>query len=62
MVFLVINNLFCALSKIPNQTHNICVFIVFKAESEPKHEEKFGGVFLQKPKTHFFGGKNEIVF
>ena len=35
----------------------MCAFIVFKAESKPKHEEnKFWGGFLQKPKTHFFGG------
>ena len=39
-----------------------CVFIVIKAESEPKHEEKFFfGVFLQKPKMRFFEGKNKIV-
>ena len=38
---------------------DICAFIVFKAESKPKHEETcFGGVFLKKPKTHFFGGPN----
>ena len=38
------------------------MFIVFKAESEPKHEENIClGVFLQKPKTRFFGGKNKIV-
>ena len=38
------------------------MFIVFKAESEPKHEEKnLFGVFLQKPKTHFLGGENKIV-
>ena len=36
---------------------NIGASIVFKAESEPKHKEKlFSGVFLQKPKTHIFGG------
>ena len=38
------------------------MFIVFKAESEPKHDEKFFlGVYLQKPKTCFFGGENKIV-
>ena len=31
------------------EQNNNCVFIVFKAESEPKHKEKF------------FGGKNKIV-
>ena len=41
---------------------NNCVFIVFKAELKLKHEENFfWTVFLQKPKTHFFGGKNKIV-
>ena len=44
------------------EQNNNCVFIVFKAESEPKHEENFFlGVFLQKPKTRFFGGENKIV-
>ena len=45
------------------EQNNICVFIVFKAESEPKKNKKkcFGG-FLQKPKTHFFRGINKIVF
>ena len=38
------------------------MFIAFKAESEPKHEDKFLlGVFLQKPKTRFFRGKNKLV-
>ena len=42
--------------------NNNRVFIVFKAESEPKHEKKIVlGVFLQKPKTRFYGGKNKIV-
>ena len=35
---------------------NICASIVFKAKSKPKHEENVFGGFLQKPKTHFFGG------
>ena len=53
--------LFGALSK-NTERNNKCVFIVFKADSEPKHEEKnVLGVFLQKPKKHFFGGKNKIV-
>ena len=42
--------------------NNNRVFIVFKAESEQKHKENFFlGVFLQKPKTRFFGGENKIV-
>ena len=62
MAFLVDYNFFlCAFSKTPNQKNN-CVFIVFKAESEPKHERKNClGVVLQKPKTCFFGGKNKKV-
>ena len=44
------------------EPNNNCVFIVFKAESKPKHEKKkFLGLFLQKPKTRFFGGENKIV-
>ena len=39
---------------------NICASIVFKAESEPKHEElNFWGVFLQKP---LFWGSKIVVF
>ena len=45
-----------------SEQNNNCVFIVFETESEPKHEEKiFVCVFLLKPKTCFFGGKNKIV-
>ena len=52
---------FGAFSKIPNKI-TIVLFVVFKAESELKHKEKiFWGVFLQKPKTRFFGGENKIV-
>ena len=51
---------FLCFSKIPNKI--TIVFVVFKAESEPKHEEQiFFDVFLQKPKICFFGGKNKIV-
>ena len=48
MAFLAINNFFWCVFKNTEQNNN-CVFIVFKAESEPKHKEKF------------FGGKNKIV-
>ena len=36
---------------------NICASIVFKAESKPKHEEKFfwGGVFFKNQKRTFLG-------
>ena len=61
MAFLAVNNFFWCVFKNTEQNNN-CVFIVFKAESEPKHKEKFFlGVFLQKPKTRFFGGENKIV-
>ena len=40
MAFLVVNNFFWCVFKNTEQNNN-CVFIVFKAESEPKHEEKF---------------------
>ena len=44
------------------EQNNNCVFIVFKSESEQKHEENFFfGVFLQKPKMRFFGDENKIV-
>ena len=56
IVFLMVNNFFLCVFKNTDQK-NICASIVFKAESKPKHEEKpFLGGFLQKPKTHFYGG------
>ena len=56
--FLAVNNFFLVRFQ-KYLTNNNCVFIVFKAESEPKHEENiFIWVFLQKPK---FAGKNKIV-
>ena len=57
--FLAVNNFF-VLFKNTKQNNN-CVCIVFKAESEPKHEDQICfDVFLQKPKTRFFGGKNSF--
>ena len=39
------------------EQNNNCVFIVFKAESEPKHEEKFFlGCFSSKTKNALFRG------
>ena len=39
------------------EQNNNCVFIVFKAESEPKHEEKiFFGCFSSKTKNALFWG------
>ena len=61
MAFLAVNNFFWCVLKNTEQNNNR-VFIVFKAESELKHKENFFlGVFLQKPKLRFFGGKNKIV-
>ena len=62
IAFLAVNHFFCVRFQNTKQ-NNICVFIVFKAKSEPKHEEKifFLGVFLQKPKTRFFRGKHKII-
>ena len=40
MVFLAVNNFSWCVFKNTEQNNN-CVFIVFKAESKPKHEEKF---------------------
>ena len=55
MAFFAVNNFFGAFSKIPKK--NMRVFIFFKAESEPKHEEKFilGG-FSTKTKNALFWG------
>ena len=38
------------------EQNNNCVFIVFKAESEPKHEEKIFGVFFFKNQKRAFSG------
>ena len=56
MAFLAVINVFLgAFSKIPKQNNN-CFFNVFKAESEPKHEEKFLCVFFFKSQKHAFSG------
>ena len=61
MAFLAVNNFFWCVFKNTEQNDN-CVFIVFNAESEPKHKEHiFLGVFLQKAKTSCVEGKNKIV-
>ena len=65
MVFLAVNNFFWCIFKNTEQNNicNICVFIVFKTESEPKHEEKknISSGFSSKTKRCFYGGKNKIV-
>ena len=54
--FLTVNSFFYCIFKNTEQK-NICASIVFKDESEQKHEDKFLlGVFLQKPKMCFLGG------
>ena len=54
MTFLVINNLF--LVRFQNTEQNkISVFIVFKAESEPKHKENIFWFFF-KTKNALFQG------
>ena len=56
MEFLAVNNFFWGVFKNTEQ-NNICVFIVFKAGSEPKHEDKF--IFLgfsSKTKNSLFRG------
>ena len=44
------------------EQNNNCVFIVFKAESEPKHKEKMLVVcFSSKTKKALFWGENKTV-
>ena len=52
MAFLAVNNFFWCVFKNTKQNNN-CVFIVFKAESEPKHEEF---VFFFKNQKRAFSG------
>ena len=54
MAFLAVNNFFWCIFKNTEQNNN-CVFIVFKAESEPKHEEKicFWLFFFKNQKRAF---------
>ena len=49
MAFLAVNNFFLGGGFKNTEQDNICVFIVFKAESGPKHKEKkiLFGVFLK---------------
>ena len=54
MAFLAANNFFLVRFQ-KYRTNNNCVFI------ETPRKKKISGVFLQKPKTRFFGGKNKVV-
>ena len=58
MAFLAANNFFLVRFQ-KYRTNNNCVFIVFKAESEPKHEEKkkFRVFFFKNQKRAFSGVK-----
>ena len=56
MAHLAVNNFFVCVFKNTEQNNN-CVFIVYKAESEPKHEEKIlFGYFFSKTKNALFWG------
>ena len=55
MAFMAVNNFFGWVFKNTEQNNN-CVFIVYKAESEPKHEDNFfSGVFFKNQKCDFLG-------
>ena len=55
MPFLTINNFFCGFSKIP--TKRTFVRLLFLKQNQSRNKKKiFFWGFLQKPKTHFFGG------
>ena len=56
MAFLAVNNIFVCVFK-NTELNNNCVFIVFKAESELKHEEKILlGCFSSETKNMLFWG------
>ena len=61
MAFLVVNNFFCAFSKILNKITFVCSLFLKLNQSRNMKNKFFLVVFLQKPKTRFFGGKNKIV-
>ena len=57
MEFLTVNNFFCVFKN--NDQKNICAYIVIKAKSKPKHEEKhFLRVFFKNQKLFFSGVLN----
>ena len=51
---------FGVFSKIPNKITIVCLLFL-KLNQSWNTKTNFFGVFLQKPKTRFFGGKNKIV-
>ena len=50
-----------AFSKIPNKITIVCLLFLKLNQSRNTKKKFFLGVFLQKPKTRFFGGENKIV-
>ena len=52
---------FCAFSKIPNKITIVCLLFLKLNQSQNIKKKFCLGVFLQKPKSHFFGGQNKIV-
>ena len=60
MAFLTVNNFFLCIFKNTDQK-NICVSIVLKGESKPKHKEKFCGGFSLKTKNALFWGSKMVI-
>ena len=61
MAFLAVNNFFGRFQKYQKKTC-VCSFFLKLNQSRNTKKNLFWEGFLQKPKTHFFGGKNKIVF
>ena len=59
--FLQLITFFGAFSKIPNKTTIVCLLFLKLNQSRNWKNKFFWGVFLQKPKMCFLGGKNKIV-
>ena len=53
--------LFGVFLTIPNKITIVCLMFLKLNQSQNTKEHFFLGVFLQKPKMRFFGGKNKIV-
>ena len=53
---------FGAFSKLPNKITFVCLLFLKPNQSQNRKEKFFLTVFIQKPKTRFFGGQNKIVF
>ena len=57
-----LKTLFGVFSKILSKIIFVCLLFLKLDQSRNMKTNLFFWVFLQKPKTHFFGGKNKIVF